>query len=105
MTGQWRGRQAIGGVVMLCGAFLAVPAPAQEQFDRGEALYDNHCRACHEGWAHTREGRHVRTLAELRRRTEAWSVHSRLGWGDQEVDDVTDYLNRTFYHLGVEATP
>jgi len=29
----------------------------------------------------------------------AWSVHTGLGWGDEEVDDITDYLNRQFYQL------
>jgi hypothetical protein len=45
----------------------------------------------------------VRTLAELRRRTEAWSVHSRLEWSREEIDDVADYLDRAFYHL--DETP
>jgi mono/diheme cytochrome c family protein len=97
-----RARRAVGG---LCAALLTVPVPldAQEQFDRGQALYEHHCMSCHESWAHTREGREVRTLAELRRRTEGWSIHSRLEWSDEEIDDVTDYLNRTFYQL--EETP
>lgn len=87
----------------LC-AVLALPqAGAEEQFDRGRALYENHCMSCHESWAHTREGRHVRTMRELRTRTEAWSVHSRLDWSAEEIDDVTDYLNRTFYEL--QQTP
>ena len=98
-----RGRRAGLTLTGLCAALLMPPLAAQEKFDRGRALYEHHCMSCHEGWAHTREGREVRTLAELRRRTEAWSVHSRLGWSDEEIADVTDYLNRTFYQM--EATP
>jgi hypothetical protein len=83
---------------------LVLPqAGAEEAFDRGQALYEHHCMSCHESWAHTREGRHVRTYSELRSRTEAWSVHSRLGWSAEDINDVTDYLNRTFYQL--EQTP
>jgi len=70
-----------------------------EAFDRGQALYEHHCQSCHESWAHTRDGRMVTTVDELRRRVEAWSIHSRLDWTGEEIGDVTDYLNRTFYQL------
>ena len=70
-----------------------------EGFDRGQALYEHHCQSCHESWAHTRDGRLVTTVGELRRRVEAWSIHSRLDWTAEEIEDVTDYLNRTFYQL------
>jgi hypothetical protein len=30
-------------------------------------------------------------------------VHSHLNWSAEEIDDVTDYLNRAFYQL--EGTP
>lgn len=103
MKSKRRGRRAGLALAGFCAALLTLPLAAQEEFDRGQALYEHHCRSCHESWAHTREGREVRTLAELRRRTEAWSVHSHLGWSDEEIDDVTAYLNRTFYQL--EATP
>jgi mono/diheme cytochrome c family protein len=98
-----RAMTAVHILAGLCAGLLLLPAAAQEQFDRGRALYEHHCMSCHESWAHTREGRHVRTLSELRTRTEAWSIHSRLGWTGEEIDDVTDYLNRAFYQL--EQTP
>ena len=69
------------------------------EFDRGEALYENHCKECHESWAHTRDGRHANTLDGLRRRVAAWSFHSGLDWSDEEINDVADYLNRNFYQL------
>jgi len=99
-----RRRAIFGGVLAgLCTVLVLPQAGAEEAFDRGQALYEHHCMSCHESWAHTREGRHVRTYSELRSRTEAWSVHSRLGWSAEDINDVTDYLNRTFYQL--EQTP
>ena len=96
-----RRRARVAGVLAgLCTVLVLPQAGAEEAFDRGQALYEHHCMSCHESWAHTREGRHVRTLSELRSRTEAWSVHSRLGWSAEEINDVTNYLNRTFYQLG-----
>ena len=64
-----------------------------------QALYENHCKGCHESWAHKRAGRHVTTPGELRKRVTGWSIHSRLDWSKEEIDDVADYLNRQFYQL------
>ncbi len=90
----------IPGIVASVCAGLAFSSPASlAEFDRGQALYENHCMECHESWAHTRDGRHVSSLDVLRKRVEAWSIHTGLGWGNEEVDDITDYLNRQFYHL------
>ena len=86
---------------VVIGAIMAgvSAAAAAEAFDRGAALYENHCRHCHEGWAHTRDGRVVNSLDGLRARVASWSVHAGLHWGDEEIDDVTRYLNRRFYQL------
>lgn len=83
------------------GTLLFAPAACAE-FERGQALYENHCRFCHESWAHKREGSRITSLHSLRQRVAAWSVHSGLGWGDDEISDVTDYLNRHFYRLTVK---
>ena len=85
----------------LAVAFLGgglMPAGAVE-FDRGRALYELHCRVCHEDWAHTREGRLVNSLEALRARVASWSVHSGLQWGAEDIAEVTRYLNRRFYQL------
>jgi mono/diheme cytochrome c family protein len=79
---------------------LGTSAPvAAAEFDRGRALYENHCQLCHEDWAHTREGRVVVSLDGLRARVVSWSVHSGLRWRAEEIDEVTEYLNRRFYQL------
>ncbi|MEN8801067.1 MAG: cytochrome c [Thiogranum sp.] len=93
-------REKIPGIVTSTCAGLALFSSASlAEFDRGQALYENHCMECHESWAHTRDGRHVSSLDVLRKRVEAWSIHTGLGWGKEEVDDITDYLNRRFYQL------
>jgi mono/diheme cytochrome c family protein len=86
--------------LVVAGVLLAPTFAAAAQFDRGQALYENHCRSCHEDWAHDREDRQVvGSLDALRARVAAWSIHSGLDWSAEEVDDVTGYLNRRFYHL------
>ena len=89
-----------GGVVTLVGVLAFVAVLRAVEFDRGEALYENHCSSCHDPQAHVAgEARHVATLVDLRARVAAWSVHSGLNWSAEDVDDVTDYLNRRFYHF------
>ena len=83
----------------LAGLVGVSASAASAEFDRGRALYEHHCQHCHEGWAHTRDGRVVTTLGGLRARVAAWSVHAGLHWGEEEIDDVTRYLNRRFYQL------
>lgn len=91
------------GATTVAVAMLILPGiPAAQEpppFDRGQALYENHCQSCHEVLAHTRENRTVTTVEGLRERVWSWSVHSGLNWRADEIDDVTRYLNRRFYHL------
>ena len=92
----------LGGVKIVCAALglslVAMPLLAEE-FNRGKELYENHCKVCHESWAHERSGRQVATREELGRRVRGWSLHSRLDWSDEEVNDVTDYLDRQYYRF------
>ena len=76
-----------------------LPPSAVAEFDRGRALYENHCRQCHDSWAHNQEGRVVASYSGLRERVASWSLHSGLGWTADEIGDVTEYLNRRFYQL------
>ena len=84
--------------VLLLVLFLSAPGFAAD-FDRGRALYENHCQTCHEDWAHTRGNRKVTMLDGLRARVASWSVHSGLNWSTEEISAVTRYLNRRFYQL------
>ena len=82
------------------GLLSAVSTPlSAEDFERGQALYENHCKECHEGMAHTRHGSKINSVGELRSWVASWSVHSRLDWSYEDVEDVADYLNNRFYHL------
>ena len=82
--------RAFGLVLGTSACLFIYPGGSRAEFDRGEALYQNHCQECHESWAHTREGRHANTIDGLRRRVAAWSFHSGLDWSDDEINDVAD---------------
>jgi len=98
MNSRWL--KLAGVAATLAGVLAFVAVLRAVEFDRGQALYENHCTACHDPQAHVAgETRHVATLADLHARVAAWSVHSGLNWAPEDVDDVTDYLNRRFYRF------
>jgi hypothetical protein len=96
MTGKTGLLAAVMNVLVLSAANSALSA---QEFDRGEALYVNHCKECHETLVHTRPESRISTTGEIRSWVASWSIHSNLDWSREEVEDVTDYLNRNFYHL------
>jgi mono/diheme cytochrome c family protein len=81
------------GLVLSCSSSLA------ETFDRGQALYENHCQSCHEVKVHMRSTRRATSIEDLRQRVASWSYHAALDWSAEEVGDVVDYLDREFYHF------
>ena len=94
----WRCRA--GGLVagMLALPGLATEPPAAE-FDRGKALYENHCTACHDTSVHTRNTRQVQARGDLQLYVSTWSYHAQLDWSREEINDVTDYLDRSYYRF------
>jgi len=87
-------------VVLNAVAIFAVNTPlSAQEFDRGEELYENHCKECHEGAAHLRPASRIATMGDIRNQVTSWSIHSNLDWSSEDVEDVADYLNKTFYHL------
>ena len=73
------------------------PNNANEPRARGELLYQNHCRSCHESLVHIRSKRRVKSLADLQYWVGRWSVEVDLKWSGQEIEDVTYYLNKLYY--------
>lgn len=82
------------------GPSLARAADDAADLARGEALYENHCGDCHDRSVHRRESRLVESSDALRIWVRAWSVHQRLGWGEEEIDDVSAWLEATLYRFG-----
>jgi mono/diheme cytochrome c family protein len=80
-------------------ALLACTPAGAESFDRGQALYENHCRTCHEPEVHQRADRRATSVEDLQRWVATWSWHAVLGWSAEDIADVTDYLNRAYYHF------
>lgn len=89
----------VAGIAVLIGVGLLLSLAGTANPERGQLLYENHCMGCHESLIHVRERRHAKTLDELRDQIDRWAKELNLGWGSEEVGDVLDYLNASYYLL------
>ena len=83
-------------LLWLCAAFPATAVHAAD-ITRGKMLYETACTGCHATSVHTRAARKATTFAELRAQVAGRSAPLGLGWRDEEIDDVTLYLNDKYY--------
>jgi len=88
-------RAAIALILM-----LATPAWTQDA-QRGKALYDIHCVACHYERIHNRDPSRtlIRSLADLRVEVARRAVQTRQRFTIEDLDDIAEYLNRSHYRL------
>jgi len=75
----------------------AAPKRSEIELPRGQLLYENDCRGCHESVVHVRERRKASTPAEVEAWVRRWSGELKLGWGDDEVRAVSRYLGGRYY--------
>ena len=82
----------------LLAAIVALPAAA-EQTETAKDLYDQNCVRCHGTEVYTREDRKVTSLQGLERQVRRCELALGLKWFDDDITDVTNYLNEHFYHF------
>jgi len=70
--------------------------------ENGKALHNENCMRCHNPSQYTREDRIVNSLDQLRTRISQCELMAEMAWFDEEIDDVTAYLNDTFYRFNLE---
>ncbi len=84
-------------LLSLPGLFSTSVAAAMD----GKALHAQKCMSCHKLEVYQRTGRKVKTLAALKARVAGCARMNRTGWSDQQIRQVIDYLNRSFYKFSV----
>jgi len=67
--------------------------------DNGEDLHFEYCTGCHGDEVYTREDRKMRDLVQLGKQVPFCQNAVGATWFDDEVDDVIEYLNQTYYHF------
>ena len=77
---------------------LAYAAPGYSQ-PLGESLYSTHCVACHNKVIHWREKRLATDWHSLKYQVRRWQSNIGLDWSEDEITDVTRYLNGAYYHF------
>jgi len=63
----------------------------------GKQLQQKNCMSCHDDGMYTRDERRVTNMPALRTQVQRCETTLGLTWFDEEVDDVTAYLNKSFY--------
>lgn len=78
---------------------LLIPAALAGAADvgHGQALVQQHCMACHDNAVYTRPNRRVTNLAGLQKQVKRCELSLELKWFDEDINDVTGYLNESFY--------
>jgi len=65
----------------------------------GKKLQKKNCMSCHDDGMYTRDDRFIKKESSLRTQVQRCESTLGLKWFDEEVDDVTAYLNKSFYHF------
>ena len=74
---------------------------------RGQALHEKNCIACHHSLTggrpnslYTRPDRKVTSVDGLRNQVRRCELSLGLRWFDEDINDVTAFLNQNFYRFG-----
>lgn len=75
----------------------AVTSASAADLSAGKTLHDAHCLKCHDSGVYTRADHRVGSLAGLRKQVIRCEQSLGLAWFDEQIDDVVQYLNTTYY--------
>jgi len=67
---------------------------------RGQLLYKNHCGECHTSEIHQRKTSKVKKREDILQFVIKFQNHLKLGWEMKDAEQVADYLNENYYHIG-----
>ena len=70
--------------------------------NRGETLHDENCLQCHSVNIYSRNDRIVNSITQLSERVKQCELANDLLWFEEDVNDVSAYLNADFYLFGVK---
>ena len=85
-------------LVSLIAATTLAPAHSAD-LERGRALYENHCRMCHESLAFKRGDKIANDYEEVRTQVNRWQTNTSLHWSAQDIENVASYVARTYYKI------
>jgi mono/diheme cytochrome c family protein len=84
----------------LAAATLAAAQPSTGPGpSRGELLYSTHCIGCHTAQVHWRDNKRAVDWTTLRAQVTRWQANAQLAWRDEDIVEVTRYLNERHYRF------
>lgn len=84
---------------LLLITFSAAAMSQVADLSAGKALTEANCYQCHGTEVYTRADRKVKTLEGLQRQVQRCELALGLKWFDEEIGNVSAYLNQEFYKL------
>jgi len=91
-----KGLTTILAILIVGFAFDITPAQSADP-QRGLMLYETQCTGCHDSVFHLIGPRNAQTYAEVLVEVARWAKTIETEWTDEEIADVTGYLNTKFY--------
>jgi cytochrome c553 len=87
-------RMAVGAAVAASIGLSVASAVEPER-----EAHDTYCIACHDTSVYTRSDRLARNYDELRAQVVRWHSNISLNWSDEEIDRMTAWLAKHYYHF------
>jgi hypothetical protein len=81
---------AVAGAVGVTDSVAADPA---------QEAHDTYCIVCHDTSVYTRSDRLARDYDSLREQVFRWQSNIALGWSDEEIDRMTNWLAKNYYRM------
>lgn len=75
-----------------------LPASAAD-IENGDDLHFENCTGCHQQEIYTQDHRNVQSMQRLVLQVRFCKDTLELSWFDEDVDDVAEFLNQTYYHF------
>ena len=83
--------------LILIGIMVATSPAVVADAVRGKTLHDEQCMKCHGTEVYTRSDRFIKDREALAKQVQRCQLSAGAQWFDDDVNDVVDYLNTTFY--------
>jgi hypothetical protein len=83
-------------VTLLALAALSGNAAASNP-EHGKQLLEERCTKCHDSSVYTRKDRFITSRQALQKQVSRCSTNTGAQWFDEDVADVVDYLDTTYY--------
>lgn len=89
--------RSIKPLLTFCALLLPLASANAGNVENGKKLYDANCHGCHDTKVHTRPNRIIHTYGDLVNRVKFCDAQVKAGFSDDQIKDVSDYLNTEFY--------